>query len=55
MRFITGLRALASSVVAPVAVLLLASLALQGCAAVALAAAGVGGGAGVNHTRSGIA
>ncbi len=55
MRFITGLRALASSVAAPVAVLLLAGLALQGCAAVALTVAGVAGGAGVNHTLSGIA
>jgi hypothetical protein len=55
MRVITGLRALASSVAAPVAVLLLASLALQGCAAVALTAAGVAGGAGVNHTLNGIA
>ena len=55
MRFVTGLRALASSVRAPVAALLLASLALQGCAAVVLTAAGVAGGAGVNHTLSGIA
>ncbi len=55
MRFITGLRALASSVAAQVAVLLLAGFALQGCAAVALTAAGVAGGAGVNHTLSGIA
>ena len=55
MRCITGLRALASSVRAPVAALLLVSLALQGCAAVALTVAGVAGGAGVNHTLSGIA
>ena len=55
MRFITGLRVLASSVRAPAAALLLGSLALQGCAAVALTAAGVAGGAGVNHTLSGIA
>ncbi len=55
MRFVTGLRALASSVRAPVAALLLVSMALQGCAAVALTAAGVAGGAGVNHTLSGIA
>ena len=55
MRFITGLRVLASSVRASVAALLLVSLALQGCAAVALTAAGVAGGAGVNHTLSGIA
>jgi hypothetical protein len=55
MRFVTGLRALASSARAPVAALLLASLALQGCAAVALTAAGVAGGAGVNHTLNGIA
>ncbi len=55
MRFITGLRALASSVRAPVAALLLVSLALPGCAAVALTAAGVAGGAGVNHTLNGIA
>ena len=55
MRFITGLRVLAGSVRAPVAALLLVSLALQGCAAVALTAAGVAGGAGVNHTLSGIA
>jgi hypothetical protein len=55
MRFITGLRVLASSVRAPVAALLLGSLALQGCAAVVLTAAGVAGGAGVNHTLSGIA
>ena len=55
MRFVTGLRALASSVRAPVAALLLASLALQGCAAVVLTAAGVAGGAGVNHTLNGIA
>ncbi len=55
MRFITGLRVLAGSVRAPVAALLLGSLALQGCAAVALTAAGVAGGAGVNHTLSGIA
>ena len=55
MRFVTGLRALASSVRAPVAALLLAGFALQGCAAVALTAAGVAGGAGVNHTLSGIA
>ncbi len=49
MRFITGLRVLASSVRAPVAALLFVSLALQGCAAVALTAAGIAGGAGVNH------
>ena len=55
MRFVLGLRVLASSVRAPVAALLLVSLALQGCAAVALTAAGVAGGAGVNHTLSGIA
>ncbi len=55
MRFITGLRALASSVRAPVAALLLVSVALPGCAAVALTAAGVAGGAGVNHTLRGIA
>ncbi len=55
MRFVTDLRALASSVRAPVAALLLASLALQGCAAVVLTAAGVAGGAGVNHTLNGIA
>ena len=55
MRFITGLRALASSARAPVAALLLMSLALQGCAAVALTVAGVAGGAGINHTLNGIA
>ena len=55
MSFITGLRALASSARAPVAALLLVSLALQGCAAVVLTAAGVAGGAGVNHTLNGIA
>lgn len=55
LSFITGLRALASSARAPVAALLLVSLALQGCAAVVLTAAGVAGGAGVNHTLNGIA
>ncbi len=55
MKFVTGLRALASSARAPVAALLLVSLALQGCAAVALTVAGVAGGVGVNHTLSGIA
>ena len=48
-------RVLASSVRAPVAALLLVSLSLQGCAAVALTAAGIAGGAGVNHSLSGIA
>lgn len=55
MRIVTGLRVLPGSVRAALAALLLASLALQGCAAVALTAGGIAGGAGVNHTLSGIA
>ncbi len=55
MRIVTGLRVLAGSVRGALAALLLVSFALQGCAAVALTAAGVAGGAGVNHTLSGIA
>jgi hypothetical protein len=55
MRFLVGPRILAGGVRAALAALLLVSLALQGCAAVALTAAGVAGGAGVNHTLSGIA
>ena len=54
MTFISDLRALAGTLLAPVVAVLLGSLVLQGCAVAALTAAGVAGGAGIKHTINGI-